>query len=137
MLFAKGTAAKPQIAAQSLVSGEQRNFMNGIQPRYATSGHLIYAQGGTLMAVAFDPQRLQVIGTPVPMVQDVAESPIYFGSQYSISDNGSLAYISGGAGAIQRRLAWVSRNGAEQLLPAPPRSYENPRLSPDGRLHRE
>jgi serine/threonine-protein kinase len=133
VFFATGTADKPQIAVQSLATGEQRNLVSGIQPRYAISGQLIYAQGGTLMAVAFDPQRLQIIGAPVPMVQDVAESPIYFGSQYSISDSGSLAYISGGAQAIQRRLVWVGHDGTEQLLPAPPRSYENPRLSPDGR----
>ncbi|MBZ5659728.1 MAG: serine/threonine-protein kinase [Acidobacteriia bacterium] len=133
VLFAMGTDAKPQIAVQSLTTGERRNLVSGIQPRYATSGHLIYAQGGTLMAVAFDPQRLQIIGAAVPMVQDVAESPIYFGSQYSISDNGSLAYISGGAEAIRRSLVWLSRSGAEQPLPAPPRAYGSVRFSPDGR----
>ena len=133
VLFATGTNVKLQIAVQSLTTGERRNLVSGIQPRYATSGHLIYAQGGTLMAVPFDPQRLQIIGAAVPMVQDVAESPIYSGSQYSISDNGSLAYISGGAEAIRRSLVWLSRSGAEQPLPAPPRAYGSVRLSPDGR----
>ncbi len=35
--------------------------------------------------------------------------------------------------AYQRRLVWVSREGVEQVLPAPPRGYEAPRISPDAR----
>jgi eukaryotic-like serine/threonine-protein kinase len=34
---------------------------------------------------------------------------------------------------VQSELVWVSRSGTEQSLPAPPRDYLNPRLSPDGR----
>jgi hypothetical protein len=40
---------------------------------------------------------------------------------------------SGGAPA-ELMLAWVDRKGVAQPLPAPPRPYTNPRLSPDGRL---
>ena len=35
--------------------------------------------------------------------------------------------------AYQRRLVWVSRDGVEQVLAAPPRNYEAPRISPDAR----
>ncbi len=35
--------------------------------------------------------------------------------------------------AYQRRLVWVTREGVEQVLPAPPRDYEAPRISPDDR----
>src|SRR5207245_9297109 len=42
-------------------------------------------------------------------------------------------YIAGGVQAEQRKLVWVSRNGAEQPLAAPTRAYVYPRLSPDGR----
>jgi Tol biopolymer transport system component len=48
VLFATGTNTKPQIAVQSLATGERRNLVSGIQPHYASSGHLIYAQGETL-----------------------------------------------------------------------------------------
>ena len=61
-----------------------------MQPRYAASGHLIYAQGGTLMAATFDPRRLEIMGTPVPMVEGVAYSLALASSQYSISDNGII-----------------------------------------------
>src|SRR5579863_7404944 len=134
VLFTAGNSAvDSKVAIQSIATGERRNLISGMQPRFAASGHLIYAQGGTLMAASFDPQRLEIKGTPVPMVEGVAYSAALASSQYSISDNGSLVYVSGGAQANQRRMVWVSRNGAEQPLPAPPQAYEIVRLSPDGR----
>jgi Tol biopolymer transport system component len=129
----KAGSSKAQIAVQSLTTGERRDLVEGIQPRYAASGHLIYAQSGTLMAVPFDTQQLEVKGDPVAVVEDVAESPTFSMSQYSISDSGSLVYISAGAHNVQRRMVWVDRDGVEQPLPAPTRAYENLRLSPDGR----
>jgi hypothetical protein len=40
------------LVVQSLGKGEWRNaIQGGMQPRYAPSGHLVYAQGGSLMAV--------------------------------------------------------------------------------------
>jgi Tol biopolymer transport system component len=94
---------------------------------------LIYAQNGSLMAVPFDPQRLTVTGAAVPMVEGVRQSPPYGAAQYSFSDTGSLVYVPGSAQSAQRRLVWVSRNGAEQSLNAPAHAYFAPRLSPEGR----
>ena len=74
MLFAAGPTAinfsNAQIAVQSFGTGERRNLIQGgMNPRYAPSGQLVYAQGGTLMAVPFDPGRLVVTGAAVPMVE--------------------------------------------------------------------
>ena len=134
VLFGAGTtAASSQVAIQSIATGERRNLFGGMKPRYAASGHLIFAQSGTLMAVSFDPQRLEIKGTPVPVVEGVAYSANLASSQYSISDNGSLIYLSGGTQGTQQRLVWVDRKGAEQPLAAPARVYRQPRLSHDGR----
>jgi Tol biopolymer transport system component len=121
------------VAVQSVGTGERRNLIPaGTQPRYARSGHLIYAQGGNLMAVPFDPQRLVVTGATVPVVEGVVQSPNTGAAQYSVSATGSLVYVAGGAQASQRTLVWVDRKGVEQALPAPARAYLHPRLSPDG-----
>jgi len=85
------------------------------------------------MAVPFDPQRLQTTGTAVPVIEGVLQFETFGVAQYSISAAGSLAYIPAGVEGIQRRLVWVSRTGAEQALPAPPRPYDWPQISPDGR----
>ena len=76
------------------------------------------------MAVPFDPQRLEIKGTPVPVVEGVAFSAGYGSSQYSISDYRFVGLRFGGSQGNQRRMVWVSRNGAEQPLPAPPQAYE-------------
>jgi eukaryotic-like serine/threonine-protein kinase len=120
----------PTIAVQLIGAGERRNLIQGqagIMPRYAPSGHLIYAQGDTLMAVPVDLKHLEVKGAAVPVVQGVLDA------QYSTSSTGTLAYVPGGVEAAQRRFVWVSRNGTEQPLAAPARNYGYPKLSPDGR----
>jgi hypothetical protein len=138
VLFAAGSTAinftNAHVAAQSVGTSERRNLVQGgMNPRYAPSGHLVYAQGGSLMAVPFDLQRLAVIGTAVPVVEGVLQSPVSGAAQYSISNTGSLVYIPGGVQSAQSKLMWVSRNGAEQPIAAPEHTYVTPRLSPDGR----
>ena len=123
-----------QVAVQSVGTGERRNLIQGgSNPRYAPSGHLVYAQGGSLMAVLFNPLRLTATGAAVPVADGVLQSLSSGAAQYSISATGSLAYVSGGVQSAQNKLVWVSRNGAEQPLAAPAHAYVFPRLSPDGR----
>jgi Tol biopolymer transport system component/predicted Ser/Thr protein kinase len=123
-----------QIAVQSVGTGERRNLIQGgMNPRYAPSGHLVYAQRGTLMAVPFDAQRLATTGPAVPVVEGVLQSPVGGDAQYTISATGSLVYVPGGVQLPQNKLLWVSRNGAEQPLAAQSHAYIGPRLSPDGR----
>jgi eukaryotic-like serine/threonine-protein kinase len=123
-----------QVAVHSVVTGERRNLVQpGTQPRFASSGHLVYSQAGTLMAVPFDPQGLSVTGTGVPVVEGVLQSTLSGAAQYSLSATGSLVYATGGIQGAQRSLVWVTRNGAEQPVTAPARAYRIPRLSPDGR----
>jgi len=136
VLFAAGTAsgnwANQQVAVQPIGPGERRTLISaGTQPRYAPSGYLLYAQAGNLMAAPFDPQRLKVAGAAVPVVEGLLQGS-NGAVQYSFSAAGSLVYIQGSVQAAQSRLAWVSRNGTEQPLPAPAHTYIYPRLSPDG-----
>jgi hypothetical protein len=124
-----------KIAVQSLGTGERRDLIHaGMQPRYASSGHRVYAQGGSLVAVPFDSQLLEVTGTAVPVVEGALQSTFSGATQYSVSATGSLVYVSGGVqAAAQSGLVWVSRNGAEKPLGAPAHAYTGPRLSPDNR----
>ncbi|MBZ5662512.1 MAG: protein kinase [Acidobacteriia bacterium] len=138
VLFAAGPSttnwANAQVTVLSVVTGERRNLIQGgMYPRYAASGHLVYAQGGSLMAVPFDSQQLTVTGAAVPVAEGVLESLSNGAAQYSLSATGSLVYVPGGVQASQRRLVWVNRKGAELPLAAPAHAYRGPRLSPDGR----
>jgi eukaryotic-like serine/threonine-protein kinase len=135
VLYASGvnSAASLKVIVQPIEGGKGRDLaQGGTSPQYARSGHLLYVQGATLMAVPFDPERLGIRGSAVPVVEGVAHA-IDGAAQYSISSNGSLVYVSGGVTSAQRKLEWVSRNGTEQVLGAPAQTYGYPRLSPDGR----
>ena len=138
LVFAAGSNAltfrTAKILAQSVSTGEQHDLIQGggTLPRYALSGHLIYARGASLMAVPFDPERLAVTGSAVPVADGVLQSPVFGIAQYALSHTGTLVYVPGGSESAHLRLMWVSRSGVEQPLPAPAQAYFAPRLSPDG-----
>ena len=104
----------------------------GSSPHYVSTGHLVYVgEDGSIRAVPFDPARLEVTGSPVPLVEDVAVK--YTGAaDFSISDNGRLVYALAGGVFPERSLVWVDRDGREEAISAPPRSYEQVDVSPDG-----
>ena len=60
------------IVVQTLELGERKEVWTGAHARYVTTGHLVYAVGNTLFALVFDVNRLEVVGTPTPVVEDVA-----------------------------------------------------------------
>ena len=136
VLFTGFSDSATAIAVQPIGTGERRNLIHaepGDMPSYAPSGHLIYALAGRLMAAPFDLERLEVRGEAVPVVQGVLQFASAEAAQYSLSATGSLAYVSGTPQASRSELVWVTRNGTEHPLGAPARSYNQPRLSPDGR----
>jgi len=131
-----------QIVVRSLDTGQQTVLVTGgADGRYVSTGHLVYVRLGTLMAVPFDPVRLEVTGGATGVIDGVMQAADHNASymantlagQFTVSDDGALVYLTGGAvAASDRSLAWVDRHGASVPLPAPSRSYFGPRLSPDG-----
>jgi eukaryotic-like serine/threonine-protein kinase len=100
--------------------------------RVLPSGHLVFHRESALWAVPFDAGRLQVRGTPAPVVEHVR---VEGGGavQYAVSAGGTLAYIAATPGQeASWPLLWLTREGREVPLPAPPREYISVRLSPDG-----
>jgi Tol biopolymer transport system component len=127
-----GVMAGSRVSVLSMADRAQRDLIpGGTAPRYAPTGHLVYAQAGTLFAVPFDLDSLSVNGNPAPVIEGILQTNTGF-PYYSFSTTGTLVYVSGTAG-VRRNLVWVARNGTEQPVPAPPREYDWPRLSPDGR----
>jgi serine/threonine protein kinase len=94
------------------------------------SGHLLFLRENTLMAQAFDPERLRLSGEMVPLAEPVGTELFGFLPAFSVSDSGVLAYSSGAAGA-NRELVWLDRTGKQMGSASPPGDYGNFRLSPD------
>lgn len=104
---------------------------SGYDARYVSSGHLLFARSGSLLAVAFDIERLEVSGQPVPVVSDVGMESFFNQAQVTFSDSGSLLYVPGGDFS-RGLLASVDRRGNAEFLPMPERLYGVFDLAPNG-----
>jgi serine/threonine protein kinase len=125
-----------RIAVLSFQTGKWRTLIEGgSYARYVPSGHIVYARAGGLMAAAFDLSRMEVSGSPVPVQEGVVTTAFTSGgAEYDVTASGVLAYVPGNARPPVRSLVWVDRTGLSKTLPAPPRVYNSPHLSPDGKL---
>ena len=121
-----------RIAVQSTDMPEPMVLADGTDPKYLPTGHILFARENALWAMPFDLERLTVTGEATPVVEDVQVNSGGL-ALYAVADDGSLAYLpdTGGSGGT-RRLAWINRNGAEEPVASPPRSYRSLSLSPDG-----
>jgi eukaryotic-like serine/threonine-protein kinase len=123
-----------RIVTHSLRSGVRKVLIEGgSDARWAPTGHLLYALDGRLLAAPFDPDRLEVTGAPVPVVDGLRRSG---GSAwFSVASTGALLYVPGSTTAPVggRHIAIVDRTGEVRPLGLPAGEYRRLRVSPDGR----
>jgi hypothetical protein len=103
--------------------------------RYVGTGHLLYTLGdGTVMAVPFDLDDLEVRGTAEPVLSGVRVASFGGAASWAISENGTMAYIPGSTVEDHVVLA-ANRQGEVQPQIGRPVQGAQMRLSPDdGRL---
>ena len=106
---------------------------NAAQGEYVDTGHLVYAVSNSLRAVTFNLHTLAVSGSAVPVVEQL----MMFGTgaaEFAVSRQGSLVMMNGtpDSYAEPRTLVWLDRQGREEPVQAPTRTYTVPRISPDG-----
>jgi serine/threonine-protein kinase len=130
------------VQAMALQSGVAKTLVAGAYfarylPSSGTRGYLVYVQQGVLFAVAFDAARLEVEGTPIPLLDDVAASPIQGGGQFDFSamppGHGTLVCLPGKGAGQTWPLVWLDSSGKMQPLLVKPGAYFSSRFSPDGR----
>ena len=92
-------------------------------------GHLLFVRDGSLMAQAFDAERLRLVGDP----QQLAQNIVYFrpsaSACFSVSDNGVLVYQSG---FPVSELQWYDRAGRVVTNTKGQAFSGTVRMSPDG-----
>jgi len=134
VLFGHVTPEKSQVIAQSLKTGERRALIDGKNPHYLPTGHIIYVVENAFLAVPFDAAKLEIAGAPVPLTEDVFRGSGANAPQYAASDAGTFVYLPPIAtyAAGRRTLVWVDREGKESPLAALPDAYHDLRISPDG-----
>jgi Tol biopolymer transport system component len=133
-----GRRQKPGIYLGSLDSGDAKLLASGYAgAEYAAPGYLILLAGGpqsetagTLMAQRFDTTRLELVGEPVALADNVAVLPFLASGAFSASESGHLVF--GTRYEETTQLVWFDRQGHRlQALNPPGKHYERMDLSPD------
>jgi serine/threonine-protein kinase len=127
---------RAHVIAYELATGQRRTLVGGgSDGQYVSTGHLLYRAGGILFAAPFDPERAELRGEPVPVVEGVMRGTLG-GSHVATSPTGTLAYIPGpiASNPNARELAVADRAGAVTQLPLAAGPYVHVRVSPNARV---
>ena len=102
--------------------------------RYAPRGHLVFLRSETLFAVPFDARRRRVTGDAGGAQRAGQQRPVER-RRLRGARGGRLLRVRPGQRAPRRSGRSSSRIGPESRgpVPVPPRSYNYPRFSPDGK----
>jgi eukaryotic-like serine/threonine-protein kinase len=136
-----------EVVALPLPNGQPRILLtDAADARYLPTGHLVFLRRGTLYAVAFDAERLEVRGPQVALLGSVAQSisawnadDISGAGQFAIATNGTLAWLrSTTVSPPSAELVAVDRAGRVVALPISNWANGGPDVwevcaSPDGR----
>ena len=71
VLFRSTSGDRRVVMVHSLDTGERRELVEGSSPHYVPTGHLVFGRAGSLWAVPFDLDELDVSGEPVPILEGV------------------------------------------------------------------
>jgi serine/threonine-protein kinase len=116
------------------LTGSQRKVLPqiaGMYPRYLASGHIVFVKQGTMFAVPFDTQRLEIRGSALPVMEQISTDTVFGSAQLDFSRSGAMLYRKGGSEGIFT-MQWLDSAGKTQLIVNEPASYRSPRLSPNG-----
>jgi len=127
-------ASKSNIAVEDVSNGRHRTVLEGASFARYGGGRLYFVRGTRVYSVAFDPARLSVSGSPVPLPEDIATVPASGLAYFDVSANGTLVYVAGPP-VTEPTSAFIRRDarGVESVLGLPPGHYFSPRISPDGK----
>jgi len=142
LYFARGGGMENEGVAVGALNSSERKllFTSKVAAVYAPPasggvGHLLTVNDGMLISQPFDEGRLELTGERQTIAQDVRSYPTEVGPTasllVSVSNNGHLAYRTGGKSITQ--LQWVERSGKASDPVAPQGMYHEPMISPDGK----
>jgi serine/threonine-protein kinase len=99
-------------AVLDLRSGRVKSLLrDGGSARYSPTGHLLFARQGTLFAVPFDRNKLEVKGEPVAIMDGLYQPFNQYPGLFEVSGNVTLFYPPAGGVARNRRLMMIDRAG--------------------------
>src|SRR4029079_351684 len=86
-----------EIMTMPLPHGPARSLVRGVYATYSPSGHLlVVTSDGKLIGIPFDPQKLELTGAPIALLEGIGVRNGGFNIDLSLAGNGTLAYTTGG-----------------------------------------
>jgi serine/threonine protein kinase len=123
-------AENTAIYVGALDSKENKRLVSArAKAAYAPPGYLLFLRERTLMAQPFDPDKLLLRGEPFPLAEQISVNTVLGLANFSVSDNGVLAYMTGRFAAGQPAL--FDRGGKLLSSVGPMGEYFNVFFSPD------
>jgi len=114
-----------------VLDGDKRQLLlEGVGNAKYAAGHLLFLRETTLFAQPFDPDRLVVSGTPVPIAERIRLNTGSGAGAFSVSASGVLVYQT--VDRTPSRLTWLDRNGRIVGVLGDPGLYGGLHLSGDG-----
>jgi eukaryotic-like serine/threonine-protein kinase len=134
MLKGPGNYDDASIALWEPATGKTRIvFEGGSMPRFAPPGHLVFVRSETLLALPFDASRRVATGEPITLNDRVSGDPSSGIAYAAVASDGTFAFVPGAGPAAVRSIVLTDRTGKPRPVPVPPRAYNYPRFSPDGK----
>jgi len=125
------TTENHHIRLGSLDSQETQILFGAVtRVAYAPPGYLLYISQGALVAQPFDAEKLRVTAESTIVAERVASVGENHEFDFSVSDNGVLAYQPG---STQSLVVWFDRTGKKLEPVGEPDAYASLTLSADGR----
>ena len=138
--FTVGTVDKPgdyddsTIDAVALDTRERRKLVRGASfVRVLAPDELVLGRGDQLFVLPLASLSGGPLGGAAVALEGVAGVAASGVLHYDISAEGDLAYAERDPLATQFELVWLAPDGTLEPLKLPPREYQTPRISPDGK----
>ncbi len=133
----EGSLNLASLVLLDLASGETTRLGAGAFAAPVPGGGLLYFRAGVYELAPYDTDKREIAGPPRIVFEEApAVDPEGSRERFvSVSDTGVVAFVGREDALVSapRSLHWVSREGALERLPLPPKTYNGPAVSPDGR----
>jgi Tol biopolymer transport system component len=96
-----------RVGLLDIETGEARLLLEDADdPHWSPTGHLLFSRHDSLLAVPFDPARLEVAGGPVAIADGLRTEEVWGGAGFDVSETGTLVHLPGGiVGANNLRIS--------------------------------
>lgn len=131
--YEKG-AFRVGIGVLDLKSGRTKLLIReGGSPHYAATGHLLFTRSDKLLAVPFDPGKLETRGQPVAILDGLRVATSWVDASIDWSESGTLVFAPGGDVSRGRHAVVVDPGGATSEWSGEKQPFEsNMSAAPDG-----